>query len=203
MSWILDLDRSYSQRPRCPSGEWDGVFYQDGLVYRVVLRLTFSHTCVDGCGYDEFGEFEVLGRYVPWTGECIFSKRYVDGDCVFYLGTFDGEIIEGEWYHPELEIGEFRFWPFESSSRLDAPASALMQPSPLRTQRTDRGSTAETDLELYSRRSRRARLLKMTLGNEAVAERLIEFERRCAPSATEADCIDSAIDHLRRDNKYA
>jgi hypothetical protein len=196
MSWVLDVNRYYSECPLCPSGEWDGVYYHEGLAHKIVLRLSFSHTCVDGSGYDEIGEFEILGRYIPWSKECVFSQRYLNGETVWYSGVFDGETIEGKWYYPEAEIGEFRLWPFHATT----------QPAPSRTGRSDphlqpdSDTTGQISPRPYSRQARRARLLTWVLGNEAQADRLIAYERRCAPEANEADCIERAVEHLLHDN---
>ena len=45
------------------------------------------------------------------------------------------------------------------------------------------------------------RLAKMVMGDYSTAERLIEYERKSKPNATESELISAAIDRLRRDRK--
>ena len=57
-------------------------------------------------------------------------------------------------------------------------------------------------LRRLSRRERQlyGRLLSMVLGDEATADRLIEYERCRAPYASTEDLLSRATDRLRRDN---
>lgn len=112
MSWIREMDRRYDG-PRCPSGPWEGVFRYPQLPreHEMVLSLAFDRTCIDGGGYDDYGEFEILGRYLPWSGSCVFTKRYTTAHEVYYSGAFDGRKIVGEWQLAGIQPGAFMLWP--------------------------------------------------------------------------------------------
>jgi hypothetical protein len=44
-------------------------------------------------------------------------------------------------------------------------------------------------------------LVRMVLGDRAKADRLIAFEAERAPEASRSQCIDSAVERLRRDRR--
>lgn len=79
------------------------------------IQLHFRNGKVSGKGSDQIGGFSIKGRYSD-DGIVEFVKRYT-WHRVRYSGTWDGQMIFGNWEIGSYDWGEFEIWPeaeFES-----------------------------------------------------------------------------------------
>lgn len=112
-----------------PSGPWTGYYqYPSGERGTQDMLLQFEDGRMTGMGYDELGQFEIMGTYDEASKEASWLKLYPDGHEVDYRGFREGPVpgIWGVWDIPGNWSGGFHIWPLLSLSRDEVEEEAAV-----------------------------------------------------------------------------
>ncbi len=95
----------------------------------MAIRMVIKKSRLKGQGTDVSGPFEMSGEYDSASQIVTIEKRY-PWLTVDYCGTWDGQMISGEWSISDGGEGIFEMWPDDPALTLESAHAQKALPAP-------------------------------------------------------------------------